>query len=218
MKKILLTGVLLWSFIGAGAYAADPDGVDDTPEDIKVEETEGKPLEGVVIEALETYAAAKNNELGFQFGLFPFNSYFTGFSLTGFYDYRITKNIAWEILNASYIFSINTDLTSQLAQDYNVSPQTIERLQYLVSTNFLFTHTRGKMLFLDDYIRNFSSSLILGLGLLTTNRTSEVHGVIGVAFDGMVSDTFSWRFEFRDMVTVNGRNFAYFTLGTGVNF
>jgi hypothetical protein len=219
--------VILIAFLTAlGARAADNDAAapaapaadNQDQGDVTVDENEGKPIEGVTIEALETYQVPKNNELGFSLGVFPFNSYFTGFALDFFYDYRLNKSVTWEIVNASYVFSIGTNLTTQLAQNYNVNPQSIEKLQYLASTDFLFTHTRGKLLFLDDYIRNFTSQLIVGLGLLNTTTTSEVFGAIGMGVEAAVSDTFTWRLEFRDMITVNGRNFAYFTLGSGVNF
>jgi hypothetical protein len=220
--KALRILVLLLTLHGAVARAADEaeekKEADATEEAAPVEDGKGKPLEGVTVEALETYAMPKNNSLAFGFGLYPFNAYFTGFGLNFLYDYRLSKTVAWEIINASYVFSIGTDLTSQLAQDYGVNPQSIEKFQYLVSTAFLFTHTRGKLLFLDDYIKTFSSSFILGLGFLNTTAKSEVCGQAGISLEAAVSDSFTWRFEFRDLITVNGRNFAYFMLGTGVNF
>lgn len=214
---LLVTLGGVWHATARADEATDADEASALAAEAK-DAGEGKPLEGVTIEALESYGQFRSNELGVEFGIFPFNSYFTGFSLTGFYDYHINKTITWEILNASYVFAIGTDLTSQLAQDYNVNPQSIEKLQYLVSTDFLFTFTRGKLLLLGDYIRNFSADLIVGVGLLNTTAQSEANGQMGLAVDGQISDTFSWRLEFRDMVTISGRNFAYFTLGTGVNF
>jgi outer membrane beta-barrel protein len=223
--RILILATLL---AAAGARAADtdspqaaastePDTTSDQPE-VTVDQTEGKPIEGVTIEALETYQVPKNNQMGIALGVFPFNSYFTGWALSAFYDYRINKSVTWEIINAAYVFSTATNLTTQLAQTYSVNPQTIEKLQYIASTDFLFTTTRGKLLFRDDFIRNFTYQLIVGLGLLNTTQTSEVFGSVGLGMEQVLSDTFTVRLEFRDMIAVDGRNFAYFTLGTGLNF
>ena len=76
----------------------------------------------------------------------------------------------------------------------------------------------GKLLFLDKYIRYFRSYVIGGLGYVSTNMTGQMGANVGLRLDAQISDSFSWKFEVRDMITFTGEQFAMFNLGTGINF
>lgn len=178
-----------------------------------------KALDGAMIEAVERYPNPKVHEIGFGLGLYPFKSYFYGFSLNGDYVHYFTKSFAWEVLNASYAFTVQTNLASQLAEDYGVNPESLERMRGVFSTNVMFVHSHGKLLFLDKFIRYFRSHAIAGLGMVTTSERNLLGVNLGIRFDAFITETFSWKVEIRDMITVNGfENFASFTLGTGINF
>jgi hypothetical protein len=199
-------------------WAVDADPHTDQNKDTKVEMTP-KTLDGVFIEAVENYPNLKNQEIGLGLGLYPAKPYYTAFSLYGDYVKYFSTTFAWEIINASAAFTVDTDLTSQLAQKYSVNPSTIDRLQATFSSNVMFIHSHGKVLFLNQYIKYFRSMVLGGLGLVTTSNESRVAASLGLRFDAFVTDSFSWKLEVRDMITFSGfENFAVVTLGTGFSF
>ncbi len=178
-----------------------------------------KPLDGVPIEAVETYNNPKNSELSISMGYFPFNPYYNGLSLSGGYTYRFSQNFAWEVLHGDYVFAFDKGLTTELADRYGVNPTSIETLKYLVSTNGTYTFAYGKFVLFKDYIRYFRASLLFGVGLAQTNLRSGVSGNTGLKFDVFTSDTFSWHIEVRDAYIVpNTDNNCSFTLGPSVSF
>ncbi len=163
-----------------------------------------KYLDGVQVHAVETYLNPKNHELGFGLGLYPSDSYYTGFGVNVGYTYYINKNLAVEVPNLTYLFAVDSDLTSQLATTYGVTPEQIERTSLIMTANLILIHTYGKLVFLENYIRYFRSGLIMGLGLITTNIQSRFAVNLGIRFDAYISDSFSWRIELRNQVAVTG--------------
>jgi outer membrane beta-barrel protein len=227
MKTFILVS-LLAVLIPAYGFAADAeakaDAKGEAPQEakpeLKTQETYNKALDGVMVEAVENYPNPKNSEMGLQLGLLPFKSYYTGFALTGDYIYYFNKNLGWEVLNASYAFTVGTDLTTQLADKYGVAPSQIEKVQFMVSTNAVYVFTHGKTLFLDDLIRYFRASVIGGLGLVNTTLMSKVGVDVGLRIDAYINDNFSLKLEFRDMITFSSGvdSIGVFSLGTGINF
>jgi hypothetical protein len=177
-----------------------------------------KPLDGVMIEAVEVYASPKSSSLDIGVGVYPFNSYYTDLSLNFGYTYRFNQNWGWDVLGLSYFVSFQKDLTSQLADKYAVKPESIEKLQYIFATNAVFTHTYGKFLFMEDYIRYFRSSIFAGPAMVNTNELSAVAVNFGARFELFHGEYFSWTFEFRDALTIYGTGYVTFTFGSGLNF
>ncbi|MFW1123224.1 hypothetical protein ACEV8Z_24645, partial [Vibrio parahaemolyticus] len=85
------------------------------------------PLDGVSIEALETYKNPKSNQFEFGLGVWPLNPYFNGFSVD--FAYNWISNRTWAFaLRGSYMQTVDKGLTTELADSYNVDPKnTIER-------------------------------------------------------------------------------------------
>lgn len=178
-----------------------------------------KPLDGVPIEAVETYASPRANQLSIGMGYFPFNPYYNGLSLSAGYIHRFGQNFSWEILHADYIYAFQKGLTTELADTYGVDPKSIETLKYMISTNMLYTFAYGKFVLFGDFIRYFRASVLLGGGLVQTSLQSGIGVNAGFRLDVYTSETFSWQFEFRNSTTVNTfDNNASFTLGPSVNF
>lgn len=187
----------------------------------KAEESFGpRPLDGVVIEALETYRNPKVNQLGLNLGVWPFNAYYTGFSLTGDYTYLFDKTYAWEVVQGTYLYTVDKNLTSQLAQNYGVNPIRIERINYALSSNILYYHSYGKFILLKEYIRYFRSAFLGGVGLVSTNFQSNVALSLGWKFEVHVNDAYSWNVDIRDLMTFSGEitNNVAFNFGAAYSF
>ncbi len=199
--------LLLILVFGPGAYAEE-------------EEFGERPLDGIMVEALETYRNPKTSQLSFDLSLWPFNAYYTGFGINAGYIYYLNKTWAWEVANISYVYSVEKGLTSDLAQNYYVNPVQIERMTYTMITNLEYYHSYGKFILAKEYIRYFRSAFLFGGGMVTTNKQSYIAGSLGLKFEVYVNDVFSWKIEVRDLITAQSgvTNNVAFSLGTSYGF
>lgn len=174
-----------------------------------------KPIDGVFVDVLETYPSPKKHEIGVGLGLYPLNAYYNALALDTAYTYRFSKTYGWEIVNCAFAYTIDKGLTSELAEDYQVEPQRIERLKYIVSSNLIYTHSYGKFIFLEEHIKYFRSSAVGGLGWVGTSEEGGVSLTLGWRFDVFVNNSFSWRIEIRDNIATS--HYLTFNLGTGIS-
>lgn len=177
-----------------------------------------KPLDGVLVEAVEDYINPKTSSFFIGVGIYPFDAYYNDISVNAGYNYRINQTWSWDIINASYFIPFDRDLESQLADKFGVAPTSIEKLQYIVASNVVFTHTYGKFLFLEDYIRYFRASVFLGAGLVNTTQQSEAAGNFGARFELFHGDSFAWVIDVRDALTIKDEGYVTFTFGSGFSF
>lgn len=176
-------------------------------------------MDGVKIDAVESYLSPKDHELEVGTSVYAFDPYYTGISVNLGYVQNFSPKFSWQIIDVDYFFSYQSNLTSQLASNYAVNPQTIERLSYMVSTNFKFYYFYGKFIFFNNSIKYLRGSFILGGGLLGTSLQNQGAGNFGTAFDILVSDVFSFKIVIRDTISIpKFNNFITFGLETGLNF
>ena len=158
-------------------------------------------LDGVTIEAVEAYPKQVKSELLLGAGVYPFNPYYSVFTLDVSYEYRLNRRVIWEIVNASYMLSSGTDLLSQLAVNSGLTPHNLSKPNFSLSSNFEFPVLFGKFVSLDDEIRFFTAGLLLGAGVISASETT-----FGQNQDsGSTQTTFSptLNFGFRGHVSVN---------------
>lgn len=179
-----------------------------------------KRLDGVEVEAIETYVNPKTHEIGISLGLYPFNPYYNAFSIAGSYSYYFSRYVAWEVFQAALAFTVDKNLTAQLADLHTVNPQTIERLQLLASSNLVWVPIYGKFVLTKSVIQYFRVSLLAGVALASTSIQSSVGISLGTRFETYINDSFSWRIEIRDIITLTSSptNYLVFGLGTAISF
>lgn len=180
-----------------------------------------KPLDGITIEALETYLNPKKHQLDFGLGLWPLNPYFNGFSVDVGYNIVFSRTSTWEVLRGSYVYTVNKGLTSELADNYNVDPKSqIERPDFILSTDYKYTISYGKFILNQTHIRYFRSHLIAGVAYAHTNKNQVLGIDLGWGVETFVNDDFSWKFELRDYIASIGSstNNLIISLGTGYAF
>lgn len=174
-----------------------------------------KPLDGDKIQAVETYENPKTQQIFFGLGLWPLDPYYNGFSVNLTYTRYLNKTYSWDVASLDYIYTVDSGLTSQLADSYQVQPQSIERLNFVLTSDMNYTFAYGKTIFLKKYIRYFRSSLLAGPGLVITNQESAVGMDVGWRIETFVNDNFSWRVEARYLYTFGAvRNNLAFIFGT----
>lgn len=202
---------LLVFFCSAQALAINPE----------LEQKFGpKPLDGVYVEALQSYSNPRSSHLGFDVGVWPLQPYFDGFSLDANYSYYFNKNHGWEVINFSYLYTVETGLAAELADVYGVRPTSIQRVNYIVSSNYIMTLAYGKFIFFQNNIRYFRSTLLLGPALVATNQGSNMGVCAGWGFETFVSDRISWKLDVRDNYAFGSShpNNLVFTVGTSYGF
>jgi hypothetical protein len=178
-----------------------------------------KRMDGLTLEAIETYVNPKLNEFSLGIGTFPFDGYYYGLSINAGYTYHYDHNLAWEVVNAEYFFSFQKSLTTELADSYAVTPRVIYTLDYIMSSDIQYIFAYGKFSMLEEYIRYFRASALGGLGIVKTTPTSSLATVFGLKFQAFTRDSFSWNLEVRDNFAFSGtQNFITFVLGTGFSF
>jgi hypothetical protein len=180
--------------------------------------TKPKPLDGVNLEAVETYAEPRTNEIGLGVGIYPFDAYYYGLSLNAGFTMHFSRNFAWEIVNAQYFFGFQKNLTTELADVYSVNPTTIPELNYIVSTNGAYSFSYGKSVLFEDFIRYYRDSALFGLGAVKTSDATSFAVNIGLKVEMFTTENFSWQFEARDSFAFTGNNYLTFILGTGLSF
>ena len=178
-----------------------------------------QPLDGISIEAVETYRNPKTQQVDVGLALLPLDPYYNGFAIDLGYRRYFGKTFSWQIANLDYIYSVNKDLTSQLAEKYGVQPKRIERLQLLVSSNVEYVVAYGKFVFRKSYIRYFRSALAAGPAFAISTERSTVGLNLGFRFETFVNEDFSWTLQLRDVYAPsNIDNNLIITLGTTYAF
>lgn len=176
-------------------------------------------IDGVPVEAVETFPNPKAHELSLGAGIYPFNPYYTGLTIGAGYTYHFSNTFGWEVIHGDQYFSVEKGLTAELADKYQVNPQSIEAVRYTFSSDMVYVFANGKLAFLKDYIRYFRSALLLGPGLVNTTERSEVAANFGAFFEFFTGDTFAWKCEVRDSLPIGGiDNVLTVSLGTGIRF
>lgn len=206
MKCWNATGVgLVFALFTTQAHAADQKFAE-------------RPLDGVNIEALETYRNPKANSLDVGLGVWPLNPYFNAFSVDIGYNWIFDKTYAAQV-RGSYLYTVDKGLTSELADSYNVDPQsTIERPNFIVSADFKYTIAYGKFIFFKDRIRYFRSQIFAGPAFVSSNKQALFGGDVGWSMEAYVNELFSWRLEIRDVVASIGSTTNNLELSVGMGY
>ncbi len=176
-------------------------------------------LDGAKVSSLEISLPSDNSAINMGTDFYPFNPYYNGIGAFLGYQYYITKNSSWEVIRFAYIYSIQTDLTNQLAEKYGVAPKEIERLFFILKSSYKYYLSYGKSLLFDEYINLFRFGIIIGPGLAFTKKGSLSNTKflvnIGLSLEIYISKTLLWYFEFQDSATIESDWVTYpsFTLG-----
>jgi outer membrane beta-barrel protein len=159
-----------------------------------------RPLDGVYVRAVENQLNPRTNRVAFDLGVWPLQPYYNGFSLNFSYSHFFNKTYAWEILRFCYLYTVQTDLTAKLAEQYGVDKQKIERTAYVISSDVHWFFAYGKFLFFENNIRYFRSSLMAGPGLVSSNFSSKFGVDFGWSIETFFKEDFAWRLEIRDTI------------------
>jgi len=179
--------------------------------------------------ALETTIKPDNHGVSLGTDFMPNNPYYRGVGVHLGYQYYFNKNFSWEVLRGAYFFPIQTDLTTSLAENYNVMPKRIEKTIATAKTNFKYYFIYGKTLLFDDYIRYFRLGFIVGGGMRYSTHKDDDNKTksdmtplfnLGLSLEHYISESMLMTIEFYEAGTIkkDWETFPTFTLGFKVLF
>lgn len=175
---------------------------------LKAEDELWGSLDGSKVSAIEYSLPADQHAFNFGTELYPFNPYYNGIGAFLSYQYYLDKNLSWEVIRCTYIFSVQTDLTSQLAEKYEVAPEKIDRLFWMIKSNLKYYLVYGKSLLSDEFINHFRVAFIGGAGVAFTKDSSFLFNAdfvlnLGISFEVYIHDTLLWGLDFQDAIVIN---------------
>ena len=178
-------------------------------------------LDGVKIEAWETYKNPKNHLFGIGTAIYPFDPYHYSFCVTAYYTYYFTRFLGWEILHGTYAFNVRKGLLEELAEEFNKTPEErTQKLRFMVSSNLTLTLFYGKNIFFESFIRHYRGMFFIGPGILNSSKHDiAVTGNFGFRFEMFITDWASLTLDIRDTlaITKEVENFLGFHLGFAVS-
>jgi hypothetical protein len=200
--------------------AAPPTSASPTTNANKSTDFVEQPIDGVKMEALETYRNPRSSQFEVGVSLWPLNPYYNGLGVDIGYVRVFDKTSSWEIVHGSYIYTVDKGLASELAENYKVAPSQIERLNYVISSNYEYTFAYGKMILLKEHFRYFRSQFLVGPALAITNKNANIGLQIGWGIEAYVNELFSWKIELRDTIANAGdsSNNLAFQVSTSYGF
>src|SRR5262249_1899190 len=95
-------------------------------------------MDGVWLEAVENYPAVRKNSLDFGIGIYPYDPYYNAFAFSVSYSHAFSRSLSWEALGFTYLYTVQKGLREELADNFGVNPTTIERPNFILSSNLFF--------------------------------------------------------------------------------
>jgi outer membrane beta-barrel protein len=127
MNRTLLVGLVATLLAPAAARA----GIDDELDSGRIIAVDDRPYRLV-------------HEFAVSSGIVPTDAFYVGVSVGGSYTLHLSDIWAWEAVNFQYSANIDTDLESELLDDFEVQPEQEPRLQYLLTSSAIVTPFFGK--------------------------------------------------------------------------
>ena len=178
-------------------------------------------LDGVPIEAIETYKKPDSHLFGIGSAIYPFDPYHYSFCATAFYSYYFNSTLGWEVLHGTYAFNVRKDLLDQLAEEFKKTPEErTQKLNFMVSSNLSLTLFYGKNIFLKSFIRHHRGIFLIGPGVINTSKHDiAITGNFGFRYEMIISDWASVILEVRDHLafTKEVENYLGFHLGIAIS-
>lgn len=140
-----------------------------------------------------------SHEFTLGVGTVPLDAFYKGLTGSFGYTYHFSDLWAWEVVQGTYSFNIDTDLKDQLLTDWGVEPTDFPELLYFVGSNVVFKPVYGKAALLNDGLIYGELFFTAGANVAEyENGGFFVGGNIGAGLRVYLSQYFAVRFEIRD--------------------
>jgi outer membrane beta-barrel protein len=163
------------------------------------------------------------HEFSATLGLLPLDAFTKGLTLSGSYTLHFSQLVAWEIVQFSYSFPLDTDLKDEL-DAFDLRPTPFEVLNYYATTNFVWKPLYWKGSWLNDSLIYGEMFLTVGGGYGWFTRSGRPGLDLGVGFRIFGSELLSFRLDtrylmfFSDFEQFDIKDELWIGLGTSLSF
>jgi outer membrane beta-barrel protein len=138
-------------------------------------------------------------------GVLPLDAFEKGLTVSGAYTLHFTDVFAWEVAHFFWSFPLETDLRDEL-NAFDIEPTPFERVEYFLTTNFVFKPLYWKGAWLNDGLAFGELMFLVGGGYGWMTRSERPVADIGVAYRLYVSESVSLRLDVRDHAFFNAED------------
>ncbi|MCA9547069.1 MAG: outer membrane beta-barrel domain-containing protein [Myxococcales bacterium] len=151
--------------------------------------------------AVQNRVRGHTHEFSFAAGLLPMDAFEKGLTLSGGYTWHFHDLWAWEALQYTYSFPLETDLRGEL-RTFDLQPTPFERVEAFATTNLVFKPVYWKGAWLNDGLAfgEFFGVIGGGYGWLTRSRRPVVDAGVGVRL--YAGEWLSVRFDIRELLFI----------------
>jgi outer membrane beta-barrel protein len=165
-------------------------------------------------EQVATYAVQSRmfrlgGELAVAGGVLPMNAFDKGLTVGGSFTYHFNNSLAWEIINASYVYKqLDTGLKTELLENFGVQPTDIASLDLLLSSSLVLKPFYGKLALFNRRVIHMELSVPVGVAMgRYINPGAYLAGpTAGLLFHVFLGPHTSVRFDARENVLINRDN------------
>jgi outer membrane beta-barrel protein len=176
-------------------------------------------------EQVATYAVQSRlfrlgGELNFAGGILPINAFNKGLTVGGSFTYHFSNAVAWEIINASYVYKqLDTGLKTELLENFDVQPTEIAAIDLLMSSSLVLKPFYGKLAVFNRRVIHMELSVPFGI---TMGRYMNPQKYLPGPNVGLIARVFlsthtALRIDVRENVLINSnwntRNELHVSLG-----
>ncbi len=146
--------------------------------------------------AIQNRLHTQTHEFTAAVGVLPLDAFEKGVTVSGAYTLHFDDLYAWEVAQFFYSFPFETDLAADL-RAFDLQPTPFERVQYYVTSNFVFKPLYWKGAWLNDSVNRGELLLLVGGGYGWLTRTSRPVADLGAAVRLYASEWVSLRLDVR---------------------
>lgn len=158
---------------------------------------------GLTTVAVQNRRHLERHEFGVAVGVLPLDAFTKGLTVSGSYTLHFDELFAWEMIQGTYAFPINTHLWDDL-KALDVAPTAFERVEWYASSSFMFKPIYWKGAALNENLVYGEIFLTGGLGFGRLTRSNRPLLEAGLGMRLYASERISFRLDLRDV--------AFFTL------
>lgn len=182
------------------------------------------------VNAIQNRVFHRNHEIDLSFGYIPNDDFYHVFPVGIGYIYNFSNYLSWEVAKGEYLLTQEKDLKKDLENEFGVTPSAFVEPQYMISSNLLIKPFYGKKAFFNRGIINQESYILLGGGLISSERqfsygepeSETAYSVnVGIGTKYFLGKNLCINLELRDMIQIkdsNTENRIYLGIGLGFRF
>ena len=176
------SGVVLASLIVVPSAAAQDEEVEDSQSYASL--------------AVQNRRYGSVHEITAFFGVLPLDAFTKGITLSGAYTIHFSELVAWEVVQFTHSFPVDTSLSSDL-EAFDLSPTPFEIVENYVTSSLMWKPVYWKGAFLNDSVLYGELFLLVGGGYGWFTRSNRAAIELGGGIRLYTGPLISFRLEIR---------------------